>query len=312
MFEIRRYTQNKETEWNDFIRKSRQGTFLFNRQYMDYHRDIFEDFSIMVYQKNRLVALLPANIKNSTLYSHQGLTYGGLISSKDNTAALTCDIFKSINAFLKKHSVNTVIYKAIPWIYHLLPSEEDIYALTDICKARLIDRDISSTIFLDNRIKFAESRKSGIRKAKRMQLTVCKDNSLKEFWIILDHNLYNKYKVHPVHTLAEMELLKSRFPENIYLYIVKDKSEILGGTLLYITGQVVHTQYISASEKGKACGALDLLFDHLINKTYWKQKYFDFGKSTSGNDCTLNESLIFQKEGFGGRGICYDTYKWNL
>jgi len=26
----------------------------------------------------------------------------------------------------------------------------------------------------------------------------------------------------------------------------------------------------------------------------------------------LNEQLIFQKEGFGGRGVVYETYKYNL
>ena len=39
---------------------------------------------------------------------------------------------------------------------------------------------------------------------------------------------------------------------------------------------------------------------------------FDFGVSTEQRGSYLNEGLIFQKEGFGGRAICYDTYAIDL
>ena len=89
--------------------------------------------------------------------------------------------------------------------------------------------------------------------------------------------------------------------------------EPLGGTLIYETPNVVHTQYISASPDGKAMGALDLLFDYIINKVYKRRNgYFDFGKSTEASGTVLNQQLIHQKEGFGGRGVCYDTYEWKI
>lgn len=88
----------------------------------------------------------------------------------------------------------------------------------------------------------------------------------------------------------------------------------LGGAIIYDCSPVVHTQYISASPEGKSQGALDLLFYHIINNVYAKSvyKYFDLGTSTREGGKVLNEPLIFQKEGFGGRGVCYDTYEWNL
>ena len=36
MIEIKRYTPKDAAEWNNFVWKSRQGTFLFDRNYMDY------------------------------------------------------------------------------------------------------------------------------------------------------------------------------------------------------------------------------------------------------------------------------------
>ena len=86
----------------------------------------------------------------------------------------------------------------------------------------------------------------------------------------------------------------------------------LGGTLLFLTPQVLHTQYISATSEGKACGAIDILFDELINRRYCDYCYIDFGKSTVSDSADLNEQLIFQKEGFGARAVCYDTYEYDL
>ena len=89
----------------------------------------------------------------------------------------------------------------------------------------------------------------------------------------------------------------------------------LGGAVIYECGATIHTQYISASAEGKRLGAIDILFDHLLNNVYndsCKYKYFDIGTSTREGGRILIEPLIFQKEGFGGRGVCYDTYEWTL
>ena len=312
MFEVKQYTQEKAQEWNEFIEDSRQGTFLFNRSYMDYHADRFQDASLMIYRKGQLYALLPANRLGDTLYSHQGLTYGGLITKKQSTTAEICEVFIKINEYLYHSGVQRVIYKPTPWIYHCYPGEEDLYTLTYICHAQLTSRDISSTIPFDSRIKFSESRRSGIRKATRAGVTVRESKDLATFWDILDKNLTNKYATHPVHSLEELTLLHSRFPNSIRLFMAyNDKGIAIGGTIIYEMPRVVHSQYISASPEGKRLGAIDLLFDYILNDVYANHKgFFDFGKSTEEGGKILNKTLIFQKEGFGGRGVCYDCYEW--
>lgn len=311
-FEIKRYTADDEAAWNDFVAHSKQGTFLFDRRYMDYHQDRFHDHSLMVYKDRRLYALLPANESDGTLWSHQGLTYGGLLTDHRATTANVCEAFISINAYLRDNGFQRVVYKSIPWIYEQLPAEEDLYALANVCNAQLMVRHISTTLVRDHRLKFIESRRSGIRKALRNGLTVRESGDLQAFWHILDSNLEHKYGARPVHSEQELELLKSRFPSQIRLYMAYREEQALGGTLIFETPQVVHTQYISASEEGKRDGALDLLFDHLINKVYRDVPYFDFGKSSDGDGHDLNRQLIFQKEGFGGRGVCYDWYTYSI
>lgn len=310
--EIRRYRREDKELWNSFVSKARNATFLFDRNYMDYHADRFDDNSFMFYHKGKLKAVLPANVAGDTLYSHQGLTYGGLLLDKKATVEDVLECFDSLNSWLRKNGISKVVYKALPWIYQQYPSEEDLYALTWKCKAQLISRNIASTIVIDNKLKFAESRKSGIRKALSLNIEVGESNDVDGFWHVLEDNLGNRYNAKPVHTASEMKLLMSRFTNNIKLYVAKMNGEIVGGTLIYVTPQVVHTQYISASVEGKKHGALDLLFDYIINKVYANCRYFDFGKSTEQGGAYLNEPLIFQKEGFGGRGVCYDWYQWEL
>lgn len=310
--EIRRYRREDKELWNSFVSKARNATFLFDRNYMDYHADRFDDNSFMFYHKGKLKAVLPANVAGDTLYSHLGLTYGGLLLDKKATVEDVLECFDSLNSWLRENGISKVVYKALPWIYQQYPSEEDLYALTWKCKAQLISRDIASTIVVDNKLKFAESRKSGIRKALSLNIEVGESNDVDGFWHVLEDNLGNRYNAKPVHTASEMKLLMSRFPNSIKLYVAKMNGEIVGGTLIYVTPQVVHTQYISASVEGKKHGALDLLFDYIINKVYANCRYFDFGKSTEQGGAYLNEPLIFQKEGFGGRGVCYDWYQWEL
>lgn len=312
MFEIVRYIPELKGTWNQFVFNSKNGTFLFLRDYMDYHADRFEDNSLLIYRKGKLYSLLPANRIDNVLYSHQGLTYGGLIMNAKVTVDDMVLMVKILNDYLREQGFVKVIYKPLPFIYHTIPAQEDLYALFRNCDARIIGRNISSTIIQANKIKFIESRKSGIRKAQSNQIEIRFSPDLEAFWNILDANLKNKYGVAPVHTLSEMQLLQSRFPQNIKLYLAYKGGIALGGTLLYLTRQVIHTQYISASIEGKELGVLDLLFDYLINQEYIHVPYFDFGQSTEQMGNYLNEALIFQKEGFGGRGVCYDIYEYGL
>lgn len=313
IFEIRQYEHSYKKDWDDFIDNSKNGTFLLKRDYMDYHADRFEDMSLMIYRKRRLFALLPGNVAGNAFWSHQGLTYGGLIMNSKMTSYECIEVFNQINVFLKQNGIKTVVYKPTPYIYHRIPAQEDLYALFVVSDARLTTRCISSTIYEDSRIKFTESRKSGIRKAIKNGISIEDSDEIESFWNILNSNLINNHSTKPVHSAEELRLLKDRFPLNIKLYVTKNASgTVIAGSLLYVTEQVIHTQYISANEDGKTSGALDLLFDYLINDRYTNYKYFDFGHSTENAGRILNNALIFQKEGFGGRGICYDIYRYDI
>lgn len=312
MFEIKPYSPEMKSEWDAFVDASKNGLFLFFRDYMDYHHDRFEDHSIVVYRQNKLYALLPANISHDVLYTHQGLTFGGLIVNEHFTAAESITVFKLINAYLRNEGIRKVVYKAIPWLYHQQPAEEDLYAIYRTTNAKLVARDISTTVRLDMPLAYNEMRNRGIKKALHHGIMVEESNRWTDFWEVLTTNLQTKYHVSPVHSLSEIRMLKARFPHNIRLFTAQQNSKVLGGTVVYEYGNVAHTQYISASLEGKKLHALDLLLDKLIHEIYQDKTWFDFGKSTEQQGTILNEGLIFQKESFGGRAVCYDWYEWNL
>lgn len=305
------YNPGLRQEWDSFIDRSKNATFLFKRAYMDYHADRFADHSLLFLRDGRTAALLPASAKGDVVTSHGGLTYGGLLTDRKTTGAETVEMMSMLKCFLLEEGFRQLIYKPVPHIYHEIPSEEDLYALFRI-GASLNARLISCVIRQSDRIKFRDIRKSGIRKARKLGIAVSETADFSGFWKILEQNLMSRYSATPVHTLDEISRLAEAFPANIRLHVAHAGEEILAGAVIYHCRNVAHTQYISASCPGKETGALDLIFDSLINETYKDTEYFDFGTSNENSGLILNETLLYQKEGFGGRAICYDTYTANL
>ena len=312
MFDIRRYTPEKAAEWNAFVAQSKNGTFLFDRRYMDYHSDRFEDYSLMFYREDRLYALMPANRCGDVFQSHAGLTYGGLVMDVRTTAALTVSLFAELNDYLRQQGFHSVLYKCIPWIYHQMPAQEDLYAIARTCDARLQERDLGTCIIQRTAVRWERVRRRALKRAEVAGLVVERSSDYVGFWRVLEDNLREKYGSKPVHTLSEITLLADRFPDNIVLYTARLGDDILAGMVLYVSAQVARAQYSSATALGKQLGAIDALYDRIIHYDYAHLPYFEFGTSAQPDSNAINESLVFQKEGFGGRGICFDRYEWNL
>jgi len=309
---IIKYSKEYKDQWDNFVKQAKNSHFFFHRDYMEYHSDRFEDFSLLFFdKKDKLIALLPANIKDDTLYSHQGLTFGGFLVDYKMKTAIMLDIFAKLKEFLKEKGIRKLIYKCIPYIYHKLPAEEDRYTLF-INDAKLFRRDVTATIDLTNKIKYQEQRKRAIKKAIKNGLIVEKSKDFEQYWKILEKTLKDKHNSKPVHSVDEIIKLHNLFPENIKLFITKKDNEILAGTVIFENENIVHTQYLANSEKGRELGALDLVIDELINEVYKDKKYFDFGISNENNGRYLNIGLINQKEGFGARAVVHDFYELKI
>ncbi len=311
--EIQRYDASMSSRWDDFVRASRNGTFLHQRGYMDYHSDRFDDCSLVASIDGKLCVLLPACIEGDTLWSHRGLTYGGwIVPLKHFDVTVMMAVMDAAALWMKDNSIKRFVYKAIPHIYHRYPCEEDLYALFRH-GASLTETNISTTIDLTCPLPLDRGNKSGANAARKAGIRVGESSDWEGYWQLLSSLLDERYDTRPVHSIQEITLLQGRFPNNIRLYTATLGTELLAGVVLYLSMPVAHCQYIGATPLGKESKALTLLFEHLINE-YQRLgfRYFDFGISNEDHGRYLNEGLVRQKSRLGGRGIAYNIFEISL
>ena len=297
------------------MKDSKNGTFLFLRDYMEYHADRFDDYSLMYYKDDKLLSLLPANRRDDALWSHQGLTYGGFVLNKKVHTAEIGEIFDKTKQFLHEAGIKEWYYKQMPTIYQKQPSEDDSYWLWRN-GAETVECNLMSAINLNTEYYISQRRRTYASKLKREGWRiVCSSEGtlLKRFWKVLSENLKERYDARPVHSLEEIENLQRLFPDNIVCQgIESPEGKLEAGVLMFLSNQVARTQYISASPEGKTSKALDYLFIHLLE--HYKNagyQFFDMGTSMD-DDTHLNDGLVAQKEGFGARGIACRTYKLTI
>lgn len=311
MLRVVEYSNTLKTDWDTFLAKSKNGIFFFHRDYMEYHANRFIDCSLMIYDEDKLTALMPASVKDDIVVSHGGLTFGGILTNQKMRASMMVEVFDAVISYLKDRGISKLVYKAIPHIYHSLPSEEDLYALF-LKGAKLVRRDVSSAVNLKETILYTKGRKWSVNKAKKVGIEVRRSDDYGLFMSMLENVLKERHDTNPTHSLDEILLLSSRFPENIKLYVACQDEKMLAGTIVFENREVVHTQYMASSVEGRDVGALDFLIDNLIKEVYKDKKYFSFGISTEEDGKILNHGLVKQKEGFGARTIIHDFYEINV
>ena len=311
MLSVHKYSSDLYTEWNLFLEKSKNSSFLFNRNFMEYHSGRFRDFSLVVKdEENKIVAVLPANITNeNVVISHQGLTYGGLAVGKNEKLLTIVSYFREILNYLHENGIYSLVYKEIPAIYNEMVSGEMQYVFY-LIGAQLIRCDTCTVIRNPFKQPYQRRRQVSIRKAKSLGVEIVNDNNFDGFWeVILMPRLFGKHFVTPAHSLEEIKLLHSRFPDKIKQFNTYYKGEIMAGTTIFEMPNLVRAQYASGSNEGRNNGSLDLLFDTLITDVYKDKEYFDFGNSNEKDGLILNRGLLEWKEGLGGRNYAQFFYK---
>lgn len=311
MIQIVPYAPERASDWDAFNRSARNGHFIFDRRFMEYHAHRFTDASVLIQDERGVLALLPANRTGDEIVSHGGLTFGGLLLGQRANAALVLSILHEVSAHYRRCGAASLTYKAIPPIYHRQPAQDDLYALMRL-GARLVRRDLSTSIDLREPGIRGSRRMRGIRAAKKAGLQVGLSDRLEAFWDVLTATLESRHGVAPTHSSDEMRLLLGRFPENIRLFLAEDNGEAVAGTVVFETDTVAHAQYIAANASGRANGALDLVFDRAIEHYGPSKRFFDFGISTTDGGLVLNEGLVRHKEEFGGSSIVHDVYQLSL
>jgi hypothetical protein len=314
---VRSFAAAQAVEWDDLVRSSCNGTFLHTRQFLSYHRDRFADRSLILYnRRNRVAGVFPAAVSpvdSETVVSHPGLTYGGLVHDGSVRGASMIAAIYEITGHYRQLGYRRLQYKAIPAIYHSMPANDDLYALFRL-GARCDRSDLSATIDLSRRGRVSQ-RRNRSRRAAEAEGVSTRDgwDEIEEFWAILEANLARRHGTSPVHSIDDIQLLHSRFPDEIILITASIGRALSGGAVLFASGPVLHMQYTATTDRGRATCVTDLVMERGIELASRDgRRYFDFGVSTRSDGWLLDETLYEFKVSFGAGGVTYDRYELDL
>lgn len=310
MTAIIKYSREMARQWDAFVKASKNGTFLFYRDYMDYHADRFQDNSLIITDDNgEWETILPANIDcDRWLVSHGGLTYGGFVMTSRTRAQDPLRWFDALRRHAADNGIKGIKYRPTPYIYHTMPSDEDLYALfrngaqTDVC-------NLATVVTLPDTIS-SRLGKRAVKRARRFNITVEETGSVADFWQIIVDDRRRRYNTTPVHTLAEMERLHRALPGHIRLFVARQGDAVVAGAVIYVMPScgVLHLQYAAATEAAKYTYAVDAIYHHLVFEVFRGYRYFDFGTSNEDRGRYLNTNMTAHKEEFGGRSVVYRSY----
>lgn len=304
---LRPYRPEDAPAWNGFVAAARNGPFLFDRGYMDYHSSRFTDASLLLQKHGKLIGLLPANAAGEVLASHGGLTYGGLVLAPEAGLEEVEQMLASCRDWASGKGFKRLIYKTIPAIYHRAPAEEDRWALARL-GARLTRRDALAVVGVSPPPQ-RRARANDLKKAVRrggVEIGLSQDYA--GFWPVLEARLGESHDARPVHSLGEIRLLARRFPQNIRLVTARIDGIIESGAVHFVTPSVVHCQYSAGSALARETRALDLVYAEGIAFAAARGLPFDFGTSAEPGG-GLNAGLQKFKESYGARTVAHDYYE---
>lgn len=313
MYKIVDYTMRMQEEWDRFVSASKNGLFFFQRKFVDYHAEKIEDKSVMIFEGDELIGLLPlAKGPSKTLVSHSGLTFGGLIYRNGLDLEKLEEILRAIFLYLKDQFVDRVVIKQPPAIYNSDAYNELKFAyfkngghIKDVYPTSYIDFNEPST--------WQQRRKRQANKALKKNIEIKIDNDFCSFWNeILIPNLQLRYHRNPVHSIEEIQLLQKRFPEQILQVNAYYLGKICTGITIFKFEGVVKLQYISSNELGKSYGALDLIMKNLQLPDFLGNQIIDMGTSMIPETERINRGVFDWKMGFGAKITLYETYSFVL
>jgi hypothetical protein len=292
-------------------------TFQHTPKFISYHGNRYEDLSVMICDGNVPVAFCLAAVEPTNEYivvSHPGATFGGLILGKGIQGSKLDHILSNLLVYYSNLGFEEFRYKSTPYIYSDKPSDDLLYATYKNGGVQ-ISSLLSCALDLRNPISYSSQRVRGIKKGQQNVGTEFGWRNINYFWEVLIHNLKTRHKSKPLHSLDEINELKEVFNEDIELVVARDKKseEISAGVVLFKSKNAWKTQYIASGDDGRKIGALDELIHNVIIAAKNAQvKYLDFGTSHEPTSGILSDGLYSFKSGFGGGGVSYNQYRFEL
>ncbi|MGB3590764.1 MAG: hypothetical protein WBA16_03680 [Nonlabens sp.] len=311
MLEVIYYQPEYRDVWDTFVAQVPGGTFLFDRNFMEYHSDRFCDASLMIYRKGELFCCIPASIDGNKWTSHAGLTFGGLVFAQDVSSEMMQEIIISIQHILFNNNCRQINFKLPIAPYH--PQISTIIQGLENSHFVPTGTFTNVTVSVDRPVAANSKKTAGYRNGKFDGLQIKRKTNFEAFWNqLLIPQLASKHQTKPVHNLAEIQLLAQRFPNNIIQHNVYYENLLVAGVTYFLFKGIAKSQYAACNDLGRKNRAMD--FVYLESMRFFKDfgyAYLDLG-TVNKDDGRIDEGLYKFKTELGGKAFNQMTYALEL
>lgn len=312
--EVVPYTEEWKEQWDEFVKRSNNGTMFHMQKFFDYHEPGKFTFDhLMFLDDGKLAALLPGAVVDNRFESPIGASYGSIVTG-DLKFRDAIDYVTALLEYGKKQGWKEIELTSAPRVYEKWQNENLDFALLWKGFSYKLHY-ISSAIKLDPQQeiipRFQATIRRNIRKSFKEGVRVEVNEKYDEFYpILLDNKA--KHNVKPTHSLEDLYKLKELLPEQLKLFMVYHEDKPIAGSVIFYPNETValcfynmlHYEY----EKYKPIQRV--MYEVVKDATESGYKYVDIGVSqdTSADDpMTPQMSLIDFKEKFDAKTVMRNT-----
>lgn len=311
MIRVERYTSAWKSHWDTVVRRAHNGHFMFERDFMEYHADRFDDHSLLFLDDDTPMAVLPAHRKGEDLISHQGLPFAGLVWVDAVRMSAMSNVVQILIDHLKANGLARLIYTPVPAPYKRFHDDGDVYQLERV-GALLRETKVSCAVRVGTSPGIATTRGKHMRRAQRNGLQIDPKLDMARAYEMISTFLEKKSYRPPVHTLDELQLLARRFPDQIHVHGIFKEDSLLHSIISFHSESCIRLQYMGGTEQGREHYAPDFFYALLFQDPVNQGRWIDFGTSMDLATGELDPELHWYKESFGGRSSLVRTFVLNL
>ncbi len=310
MLKIRKYSIDKKTEWDNLVSHSDNSFFFFKRDFLEYHQKPLVDFSVMIYQDNKLKAIMPINIIDHIAYSHQGITYGGLITESRCFYSDYVIYLNKILEFLKNNKVIHLVVSPQPSAYFKTQSNKlDLIIQRNQIK---MDKCSVGAILNQQNFRLPTKRKLNIKSSLLENYEFSTTTDLSIYWDLVEKFYHQRFGFNPVHNFNEIKYLHDTFKGNINITSLKDikSNKTVAGLMIFEDEKIAKIQYIAYEETAQ--NLINLLYYETLDYYIKRGKSIDWGSSMDIKDGEVKTSILWLKEKFGASPTAMNTVTFDL
>ena len=307
------YTNDLRDTWEAFLQDSNNSTMFHSQSFFDYHpADRFDFKHILIYDAEKLVALLTGAVRGEAFVSCTGASYGGFVLPVDSSIKQVHEIVNTTLNWLKEQGFKEFRLTPPPLFYTKIANNHLEFVLMKN-GFTMSNSELTSIVHFQENLAetfsfFRPTARTSTRKAEKEGVTISFSDDFKSFYEILESNLAMRHNVKPTHSLDELQKLKDLMPDNVHQLCAFYKGKMIAGVTIFVTNpRSLLAFYISHNPEYQKLRSLNLLFYKLIE---WGIEggfdFLDFGTFTLNME--PNFGLARFKEGFGARGLLRTTW----